>query len=451
MSMLKKLRIKFISLNMTVVVLVLAVVFTSICVIDYQKDLQNVQGKLDAALAHVGSSSPLDNTLTDGVLQNADPTLKDKTPAQDSASNANSLEIGGRHGGSEPFVPVAVYVASNGSLQAVSGTGVVSIEQTVLDTAASQLADVQDGDGSLDGVGLYYAKRTVDGAAYYAFADMSATSGWRSLALTLAAVGAAALAAFFIISVFFSRWALHPVEKAWEQQRRFVADASHELKTPLTVILANTSIMLEHPERSIASQSQWVESTQAEAQSMQELVGELLLMAKIDEGSAKPEREALDFTDIVEGSLLQFESVAFERDVSLDGDLEPNVIVLGETSRLHRLVATLIDNACKYANSGGSVNVTLKRVGHASVLAVHNTGSFIAAEDLPHVFDRFYRADKARTHDNASYGLGLAIARGLAEDLGGTLEASSADGEGTTFTARFPLAPEDKNTAGNAS
>ena len=164
-------------------------------------------------------------------------------------------------------------VEADGSLAAVQTRTTASIADDVLAQAAAALADQPDGSGSLDGLGLFYEKRTVGGAAYLAFADMSAASGWQTLAVTLA-----------------------PVDRAWRQQRRFVADASHDLKTPLTVILANTSILLEHPERSIASQSQWIESTQHEAQQMQGLVGDLLLLAQVDEGAAPPPMERLDLT-----------------------------------------------------------------------------------------------------------------------------------------------------------
>ena len=296
--------------------------------------------------------------------------------------------------------------------------------------AAEQLADVPEEFGSLDGLGLFYAKRVAGSTAYLAFADMSAANGWQALALTLAGVGMAALATFLVINVFFSRWALQPVERAWAQQRRFVADASHDLKTPLTVILANTSILLEHPERSVASQSQWVESTQHEAEQMQTLVSDLLLLAQTDEGAAKPPMEKLDLADLVESELLQFESVAFERKVELCSQLEPGVAVCGNAPLLRKLAGTLLDNACKYADEGGQVNVEL---------AVRNTGFAIAPEDLPHVFDRFYRGDKARTRDEGGYGLGLAIARAIAEEHGGTLSAASDEASGTTFTLALPV------------
>ncbi|MCG4514948.1 sensor histidine kinase [Eggerthella lenta] len=330
---------------------------------------------------------------------------------------------------------------ADGSLAAVQTRTTASIADDVLAQAAAALADQPDGSGSLDGLGLFYEKRTVGGAAYLAFADMSAASGWQTLAVTLAGVGAAALAAFFVISMFFSRWALAPVDRAWRQQRRFVADASHDLKTPLTVILANTSILLEHPERSIASQSQWIESTQHEAQQMQGLVGDLLLLAQVDEGAAPPPMERLDLTDLVEGELLQFESVAFERAVDLQSQLDESVMVRGNAMRLRKLVGTLLDNACKYADDGGSVNVSLRQSVRRIELAVHNTGFAIAPEDLPHVFDRFYRADKARTRDDSGYGLGLAIAHAIAEEHGGNLAAASDDERGTTFTLTLPTLP----------
>lgn len=178
---------------------------------------------------------------------------------------------------------------------------------------------------------------------------------------------------------------------------------------------------------------------------MQQLVGDLLLLARIDEGTAQTTHEHIDLTDLVEGELLQFESVAFERKVNLLSEIDRNVTIAGDASRLHRLVTTLVDNACKYANEGGSVRVILHQSMKNITLSVHNTGSAIGPDDLLHVFDRFYRADKARVRDNNSYGLGLAIARGVAEEHGGTLEATSSESEGTTFLAVLPTTTTQPN------
>ncbi len=257
-------------------------------------------------------------------------------------------------------------------------------------------------------------------------------SSWQGLAATLLLVGVVALAAFFLISIFFSRWTLRPVEHAWNQQKQFVADASHELKTPLTVILANTAILRSHPRDTIADQRQWVESTQVEALRMQDLVNDMLELARPDDDRASAETAfsvvdpsdlvenlALQFesvafernveldcevegnvrvkglekrlerlvstlpSDLVENLALQFESVAFERNVELDCEVEGNVRVKGLEKRLERLVSTLLDNACKYARASSSVRVTLSASEREATFRVVNDGSFIAKEVLP--------------------------------------------------------------------
>ena len=479
--MLKKLRIKFIALNMATVAVVLTVVFTTICVVNHRQSVATVDGALNQAIAQAsehqgkqmgkdafgegqpesgdGPEAPAqvagqagaavdpavgrEDTVSEALAGSADQELA----VADSSDVAAPPTIGGHGRGDEQVIPVALFsVSSDGDISALGRFNTASISQDVLEQAGKQLAGADEGFGSLSDLGLFYMKRQAGGVMYLAFADMGSASGWRSLAATLAVVEVAALAVFFVISLFFSRWALRPVARAWTQQRRFVADASHDLKTPLTVILANTSIALEHPERSVASQSQWLESTQHEAEAMQGLVGDLLALAKMDEeeaaaqsGAARPAFEEVDLSDVIEGEVLQFESVAFERGVKLESQVEPGIELRGNEQRLRRLAGTLIDNACKYVDDGGAVDVSLSRSGKQARLAVRNTGAPISPEDLPHVFDRFYRADKARTGGAGGHGLGLAIARAIAEEHGGTLTASSTQAEGTVFTATLPL------------
>lgn len=496
--MLKKLRIKFIALNMATVAVVLTVIFAAICVVNHRQSVATVDGALNQAIAQAvehqsrqmgkdalgegqpdgeqpapadggsdGSSSSdgqkasaqvagqvagfaeadaavgRENAAVEALAGSADQELA----VADSSDVAAPPTIGGRERDGGQVIPMALFsVSVDGAMSALGRYNTASISQDVLEQAGQQLAGADEGFGSLSDLGLFYVKRQAGGVMYLAFADMGSASGWRALAATLAVVEIAALAVFLVISLFFSRWALRPVARAWTQQRRFVADASHDLKTPLTVILANTSIALEHPERSVASQSQWLESTQHEAEAMQELVGDLLTLAKMDEeeaaaqsGAARPALEEVDLSDVIEGEVLQFESVAFERGVKLGSQVEPGIKLRGNEQRLRRLAGTLIDNACKYVDDGGAVDVALSRAGKQAKLEVRNTGAPISPEDLPHVFDRFYRADKARTGGAGGHGLGLAIARAIAEEHGGTLTASSTQAEGTAFTATLPL------------
>ena len=178
---------------------------------------------------------------------------------------------------------------------------------------------------------------------------------------------------------------------------------------------------------------------------MQHLVEGLLLLAKMDESSASgqpsrtPPFASVDLSTLVEGELLQLESMAFDRGVDLEESVESNLFVQGSQPQLARLVATLADNACKYAAVSSKVTVRLVAKGRFARLSVHNDGSFVSQEDLPHLFDRFYRADKARTGDASGHGLGLSIARAIAEEHGGTITADSSPESGTTFTVRLPL------------
>ena len=469
--MLKKLRTKFIILNMATVAVVLIAVFASVVFLNYQQATSSVADSLDGAISRAADRQvkPASSGAADGSSNLGDPGAGEPKAAADSSgdslsdSSGDSSDtptsnhgtppvIGGHSHGSDQSVPMAVFtVDSDGQVSTVS-TNTASISDDVLAVATSELSEAPEGSGTLADLGLIYMKRNMGGTMYLAFADTSNASGWKTLALTLGVVGVATLLVFLVISIFFSRWALRPVANAWAQQRRFVADASHDLKTPLTVILANTSIALEHPERSVASQAQWLESTQHEAEAMQGLVGDLLTLAKMDEeaaaqaaagatGAPVPHQadEAVDFSDLVEGELLQFESVAFERGVELCSDIAEGIELTGNAKRLQRLVMTLIDNACKYVDESGRIDVSLSTQGKRVRLSVRNTGVPISPEDLPYVFDRFYRADKARTSGAGGHGLGLAIAQSIAEEHGGSLEVTSSEADGTEFSATFPV------------
>ena len=248
-----------------------------------------------------------------------------------------------------------------------------------------------------------------------------------------------ALLALFAIAWWLSNWALKPVELAWEQQRRFVADASHELKTPLAVILANTQI-LERNESIGDDAMRWVKSTSDEAEHMKALVNDLLQLARADESvsgsSASAMRhEDVDLSEIVESAALEFDAIAFERGCLLEADVDPDLHTNGDPEWLERMVRILIDNACKYGAEGTTVDVKLQQASGHTTLTVHNMGNPIDPEDLPHVFERFYRSDKARSRQaEGGFGLGLAIAKSIVDAHGGKIGVASTPQEGTTFT-----------------
>ena len=332
------------------------------------------------------------------------------------------------------MVPVAVYLVNEDSTYtSMKKFASATIDEEVLGSAIERLQFASDGSGTIDELALHYDKRTVEQGTLVAFADTTTTSGWKQLALSLSIAGLGIVIAFAVIGYFLSNWALRPVKEAWESQRQFVADASHELKTPLTVMLANNSILLKHPDSTIASQSQWIESSEVEAVRMQGLINEMLELAQV-ESRAGAVRERMDFSDLVDGIGLQFESVAFERGCELECRIQEGIEVEGDENRLSKAVSTLVENALKYVDAGGRVDVELTRAGKNAQLAITNTGSVINEEDLPHIFDRFYRTDKARTSGAGGFGLGLAIAREIAREHGGDIACKSDAASGTTFT-----------------
>ena len=246
---------------------------------------------------------------------------------------------------------------------------------------------------------------------------------------------AASLVVIFLISLGLSSLAVKPVKKAWEQQKQFVADASHELKTPLTVILANNNIMMSHKDSTVADERQWLESTEEEAQHMKKLIDQMLFLAKSDAGTSNIELCDVDFSEIAEATTLNFEPVAFEKQIMIDSEIDSQIVLRGNSLWLNQLSHILIDNAVKYAAPDTTVTIRLKRRENAVEFSVNNLGSVISEEELEHIFDRFYRAEKSRT--TKGYGLGLSIAKRITEKMNGRLTAASNETDGTTFTAMF--------------
>ena len=258
-----------------------------------------------------------------------------------------------------------------------------------------------------------------------------------NLVLVLLAVWVGAMLLFLLVSIKLSAVAARPMEEAMQREKQFVADASHDLKTPLSVILANNSILMENPENKVGDLRRWLDSTQEAAKRMQKLIAEMLTLADVERQDVPLVREEVDLANIAMKADLELESVAFEKNVTLEDDLPDRCMVTGNADYLLRIVMSLLENALKYEPSGGRVSIHLTQSKKKTILSVCNRGSRIADEDLPHVFDRFYRSDKSRTNSAGSFGLGLAITKEMVERLGGTISVTSSQEEGTVFSVTF--------------
>ena len=230
------------------------------------------------------------------------------------------------------------------------------------------------------------------------------------------------------------------LERSFAALRRFTADASHELKTPLTVLRAGVERMITHP-KAAPEALPVLEETLTEINRMTELVEALLTLARADEGRAELHRETVDLRAIVEEARETGELLAETAGVMIEVTAPPDAVVLDvDSSRMRQLILNLVENAVKYTPQGGTVKVELARINGRVNLSVADTGIGIAPGDLPHIFDRFWRADTARTRtgDRSGTGLGLAICKWIAEAHGGTIEVLSRPGRGTVFTVSLP-------------
>lgn len=254
----------------------------------------------------------------------------------------------------------------------------------------------------------------------------------RSLTLAGVLLFVAALAVVAALGWLLAGYITRPVERAWKREKQFLADAGHELKTPLTVILSSSALLEETADE---GQQPYVENIRAESQRMKSLVEDMLALWRAEE--TKPSLVSTSLSEVVTEAALRFEPVAFEAGHALHYDIENSLTVMGEEEKLRRLVNILLDNAVKYAAPHTAVTLTLDKAGKQAILAVANEGTPIPPEKLQHIFDRFYRADESRG-EASGFGLGLAIAREIVHGHRGSITAHS-DERSTVFTVTLTL------------
>ena len=401
--MLKKLRVKFVLINMAIVTLMLCVIFT-----------------MNYHFTRLG----LENRSLDMMRSVATDPFPFGRPS-DAETAPTHL----------PYM--TVWLGSGGEVVTVDGYYDLTDEDmlhSLIDAAQAGASPT----GVLEDYGLRYLRLTQQERGCIVFADItSERATLSSIAANSVVIGLTAFAVFLAVSILLSRWAVKPVERSWRQQRQFVADASHELKTPLTVIAANAEL-LQAPEYDPADKTRFAAGIQAMAQQMRGLVEQLLSLARADNAQQTQPMTALDLSALTEDALLPFEPVFFERGLTLTSRIEPGIHVRGCEGELRQVVHILLDNAAKYADTPGRVEVTLSRHRRSRcLLAVSDTGQPIPPEVLPHLFERFYRADPARSRDG-SFGLGLSIAQAIVTRHRGRIRAESKSGW-NSFSVELPL------------
>lgn len=339
-------------------------------------------------------------------------------------------------GGNQVQLPYFTVELWNSTAYITGGTYPDLQDTDLLRDILARCLDMEEPQGVIPEYNLRYLR--VDNGFFQklAFVDMSMEqAAVKNMMRASVQVGAAALILLLGVSVLLSWWVTRPVERAWRQQQQFLSDASHELKTPLTVILSNAEMMNTVPleERP----ARWMDNIRSEAEVMKKLVEEMLTLARADNLVSTSVFSQVALSELAADSALLFEPVAFEAGKALEEAITPDIFVTGDADRLRRLLSILLDNAVKYGAEGTPICLTVEKSDRQARVQVSNQGPPIPPEQLRRLFERFYRADASRG-EKTGFGLGLSIASVIAAEHKGTLKAES-DQRSTRFIFTLPL------------
>ncbi len=395
--MLNKLQLKFVLINMCIVFSMLLVIFGMV----YRFTGENLEAQADSMLQT--------------VLQSAQ-------------------KLGVPHEQTDVTLPYFTLQINSWGEVVAAGTYSQVSNEAFIESVARYVVNTRAEAGQIEEYGLRYIREVSLLNQYYAFIDISSQSHTLSaLIRTSVIIGISSLVAFLGISILLARWAVKPVQRAWQQQKQFVSDASHELKTPLSVIMSNAEL-LHNRSGTPEETARYSQNILAMSHKMRALVEGLLELARVDNGQIKKSFERLNYSALVCDAVLPFEPLFYEHGLLLESCITPDICVTGNAQYLRQTVEILLDNARKYSVAG-TVTLTLQKQGKNCLLSIHNPGIPIPHQELDKIFERFYRTDQART--GGSFGLGLAIAKSTVEEHGGKIWAN-AEPFGNRFTVSLP-------------
>lgn len=406
--MIKKLRRKFVTVAMCSVIAVLAVIIGIINAAGFY----NLSQKTDETLAVLSENG--------GVF-----------PKPEKGNKAGGKPLG-PHGMSPeaPYETRYFSVLFSGSGEIISvNTGSIAAIST---EEAMEYARQVYRSGKTSGFYSDYKYSFSDGAQgrLLIFLDCGRDlSTLRSFFLTSLWVSLAGIAGVLVLVLLFSKIAIRPVAESLEKQRQFITGASHEIKTPLTIIDASLSVLEME-----AGESQWTESIHNQVNRLSQLTSNLVALARMDEENNRLKTMDFSLSDAVEETLEPFLPLAEAKGKVLELEIQPNLSYQGDEQAIRQMVSTLADNAMKYSDERGAIRAVLKKQGKNCVLTIFNTVESIDPGNLDRLFERFYRGDSSRSSEIEGYGVGLSLAKAIVLSHKGKIHAQSTDGKSLTIT-----------------
>lgn len=414
--MIRKLRIKLIFASMLSLLLVLAVIFGVVGSLNYKKIVTDA----DSILAILEAN--------DGNFPISDHSKNEIIPEDDHPKDLHRFS---------PELPYesryfSVFLTENGEVATVNTGKIAAVDTaTAIEYALTALHSGNE-QGFIED--YRYTTYLAGNETHIIFLDYGREmSSFRNFIFTSAGVSVVGLLAVLILLILLSDRIMKPFSENYEKQKQFITDAGHELKTPLTIIDADTEVL----EMDIG-ENEWIHDIRTQTKRLAQLTNNLIMLSRMEEN---PQMEKIEFpiSDLVEETVETFHGLAKTRSKNLTSEIQPMLSMNGDEKAIRQLVTILLDNAVKYTNDMGDITVTLKKQKNTIHLTVFNTTDFISRESLVHLFDRFYRADQSRNSKTGGYGLGLAIGSAIVHAHKGKIAATTQDEKSLLITVSIPI------------
>lgn len=409
--MIKKLQLKFILLAMSALSIVLILIISGINMINYKKVVE----KADEVLTILSENNGTFPTDPKGKKKKLPSNLSPEVPYE------------------ARYFSVVLNRQSQSVIQAETSR-IVSLNTA---EAIDMALDAIEEDKSYGFAGHYrYMKSTGDSVIRIVFLDCR-----REISSFLDFLFASVIVSFIsclliiLIIAFFSNKIVRPISESYEKQKRFITDAGHEIKTPLTIIHADVDVL-----KMEFGENEWLEDIQKQTKRLAALTNDLVYLSRMEEASDSTQMIVFPFSDVVSETASSFQALAMAQNKVFTYNIQPMLSLKGDEKALRQLVSILLDNALKYSPVHSTVTLTLEKQNKFLLLTVFNsTESPIPKESLPLLFDRFYRIDSSRNSQTGGYGIGLSVAKAIVTAHNGKIQAKTADGYSLQIIASFPM------------
>ena len=427
-KLLKKLRNNFFALSTSIFVIVIIVAFIAIYINTYINVQQEIETRLDTARSDTGALLSID--VIDPLIVRINLSESHEILSVNSLFNIP-----------DDIIEQLVVPFYDGKTSQIIANSVYGNDTVMLRSERTQPTDtvmpeaINAGGRDWRVVSFFIALSENGMERSIIFLDITDFNNTLSTLLyTLLIIGIVLFPVIVGINFYFANRAVKPIAEAWEKQKQFIADASHELKTPITIIKSNLGIVMSNPSEIVDTQMEWLNYVNTGADRMSKLANDLLSLANADSRDLQIHKDNFDVSTAITDLVYEMTAKANEKNTKITTSIQPNIILYNDQEKILQIATILIDNAIKYSESNGSVKIALTQMNQNACFSVTNSGKGIKKSELHNIFERFYQTEPSRNSKNEGFGLGLSIAKALTEKLGGSLSVVSEENKGTTFT-----------------